>query len=163
MTDRIPAKFRYLAAIHHLIFAILTGVIIINIIIPLAFRDNRGLNAITLVFSYMILMFAHSGILIFSSILSDLTSKIHPFVHLVSRAVTNYAFNNILLLILAITILTSLCGVYSGLADITTNVMAAIISCTEIVYFINSIVCGIFALRGYHFKNKFICPFTRGD
>jgi hypothetical protein len=161
MTDRIPAKFRYLAAIHHLIFAILTGLIIINIIVPLPFRDNRGLNAIGLVFYYMILMFAHSGILIFSSIFSDLTSRMHPFVHLVSRDVTNYAFNNILLLILVITILTSLCAVYSGVADITANVMAAIISCIEIGYFINSVACGIFAIRGYHFKNKFIGPFTR--
>ncbi len=38
--DRIPAKVRYLAALHHLIFAILTGAVIMNIIVPLVFRDK---------------------------------------------------------------------------------------------------------------------------
>ncbi len=170
MIDRIPAKFRYLAAIYYLLFAIVTGAITVNII-SLAFRDNQGMNIFGLVSSFIILIATHFGMLFLSFFFWISTSKIHPFIQLAGRDVTSYTMNNALILTLILMIFPSLCGVYSASrlnfkfnpSDITINGMIAMMSFTNIVYSINSVVCGIFAIRGYHFENKFICPFTRGN
>jgi uncharacterized Tic20 family protein len=157
MTDRIPAKFRYLAAIHHLIFATVTGSLVI---VPLAFRDNPQINNLQSIISILMYsIISPVGMPLFSGLLWRLTHKIHPFVDLAGMDTTNYAVNHLIVLVIIILITFTLCAVSSGAPFSYTG--AILVYCIEATYFINSVVCGVFALRGHRFKNDFLCPFTR--
>jgi uncharacterized Tic20 family protein len=164
MTDRIPPKFRYLAAIHHLIFAIVTFPIVI---IPLV-KDNPQINNLESVISILIYAISLPLIIpLFSVLLWRLTRKIHPFVDLAGMDTTSYTMNHLVVLLIILFINFTLCSVsavstkgsFSGATY--SSIGAIIVYCVETTYFVNSVVCAIFALRGYRFKNKFLRPFTR--
>jgi uncharacterized Tic20 family protein len=165
MTERIPVKFRYLAAIHHLTFAIVTLPIVI---IPLAFRDNPQINNLqSTIYILMYSIISPVGMPFFSGLLWRLTRRIHPFVDLAGMDTTNYTVNHLIVLVIILLITFTLCAVsasntkgsFSGAPFSYTG--AILVYCIEATYFLNSVVCGVFALRGHRFKNDFLCPFTR--
>jgi uncharacterized Tic20 family protein len=165
MTERIPVKFRYLAAIHHLTFAIVTLPIVI---IPLAFRDNPQINNLqSTIYILMYSIISPVGMPLFSGLLWRLTRRIHPFVDLAGMDTTNYTVNHLIVLVIILLITFTLCAVsasntkgsFSGAPFSYTG--AILVYCIEATYFLNSVVCGVFALRGHRFKNDFLCPFTR--
>jgi uncharacterized Tic20 family protein len=173
MTDRIPAKFRYLAAIHHLIFAIVTFPIAVGIPLSNIFRNTPGIaNLLGLSFELLIL-FLIFVIPIFYWLLWILTRKIHPFIDLAGRDVRNYTINHSLVCLLIIFITFTTCGIkapnsLSSSRDSKTagnilNGAMIVLYCNEAGYFINSVTSAIFNIRGYRFKNRLLIPFIKDN
>jgi uncharacterized Tic20 family protein len=172
MTDRIPAKFRYLAAIHHLIFAIVTLPIAVGTPLNYIFRNSPQIaNLLEVAFHLSIL--SHFGMPIFSWLLWLLTRKIHPFIDLAGRDVRNYTFNHLLVCLLIIFITFTTCGIkapnsLSSSRDSKTagnilNGAMIVLYCNEAGYFINSVTSAIFNIRGYRFKNRLLIPFIKDN
>jgi uncharacterized Tic20 family protein len=173
--DRIPAKFRYLAAFHHLIFAIVTFPIVIiiplsKIIFHTAITDSfAGILIISILLCF--------GMPIFSWLLWVLTGRIHPFIDLAGRDVRNYTINHSLVCLLIIFITITTCGMttsnyYSdlkssqGLSTATKNILTGgtiVLYCNEAGYFMNSVTSVVFSIRGYRFKNRLLIPFIKDN
>jgi uncharacterized Tic20 family protein len=163
--DRIPAKFRYLAAIHHLIFAIVIFPIAVGI--PLS-NTSEIKNLLVVYFGLLIYV-----IPIFYWLLWILTRKIHPFIDLAGRDVRNYTINHSLVCILIIFITFTTCGIAapnsfisssnSKTAENILNGAMIVLYCNEAGYFINSVTSAIFNIRGYRFKNRLLIPFVKDN
>jgi uncharacterized Tic20 family protein len=169
--DRIPARFRYLAAIHHLIFAIVTFPIVVGIPFLNIFNNP------TLIWIAFPLFITSLGMPVFSWLLWILTRKIHPFIDLAGKDVRNYTINHLLVYLLLIFITITTCGMtnsnyYSDLksstepSTTTQNILTAgpiMLYCNEAGYFINSVTSGIFSLRGSRFKNRLLISFIKDN
>jgi uncharacterized Tic20 family protein len=94
------------------------------------------------------------------------TKNIHSFVDISGRDAVNCALNTVLgtsASILFVTFTFSVtCGI--GYQDPTLFYISLfILCCIEFAYFMNSVITGIFALRGYRFKSRLIYPFIKPE
>jgi uncharacterized Tic20 family protein len=128
MNDRIPLKFRALAAGLHVFGAIPVLSVLIT------------------------------------PILWTIVKEIHPFVDQSGKDAINYALNTFVgmmaTLAFSMFVFSVTCGI--GNQDPTLVLLSLLLfCCVSIVYFLNSIVAAIFALRGYSFNSRLIYPFIR--
>ncbi len=138
--------------------------IVINPLNLIEHPQTNDLYSLVNILIYLIL--SPFVILFFSISLWILTCEIHSFVDLAGRDTRIYTLNYLLVL-LVIVLATSageVFGVFDAIRQYGFTFFATgliMVCCINTNYFINSVVCGIFVLKGYHFKNKFICPFTK--
>ena len=91
-----------------------------------------------------------------------ITKNIHPFVDRSGRDAVNCALNTLLGTIASILFCTFVFSVtwIVGSQDPTLLYISLfILSCVELAYFMNSVIAGIFAFRGYRLKSRLIYPF----
>jgi uncharacterized Tic20 family protein len=94
------------------------------------------------------------------------TQHIHPFVDRSGRDALNCALNTLLGRIAATLFCTFIFSVTCGIGNPDPSlflISLLILSCVELAYFTNSVISGIFALRGYSFNNRLIYPFIRSE
>ena len=176
MNDRIPLKFRAIAAGLHAIATLpaVSVILILSQIFFSSFFTNIGIstiiNGIPVRFIFIL-----SPIL--SWILWLSTKSIHPFIDRSGKNAINYALNSFLALLfsalLSIFVFGLTCGIAvvgigaqtgSGLTDLgmQASIVCAIATyCVAIAYPIGSTVAGINAWNGSYFTSRFIYPFER--
>jgi uncharacterized Tic20 family protein len=129
-----------------------------NDTIPLKFRlIAAGLHAIGLI---------PTMAAIITPLLWIMTKEIHPFVDLSGRDAINCAVNTfigtMISVLFCVFVFSVTCGV--GNQDPTLILWSFVLFCgVSIAYFINSMIAGIFAFRGYRFQSRLIYPFIRDE
>jgi uncharacterized Tic20 family protein len=89
------------------------------------------------------------------------TIDIDPFVDRSGRDAVNCAVNTLLGMTVS-TLLYTFIFSGGGSQDPTLLLISLFILCyIEFAYFMNSVIAGIFALRGYSFKSRLIYPFIK--
>jgi uncharacterized Tic20 family protein len=94
------------------------------------------------------------------------TKHIHPFIDISGRDALNCALNTlvgtIVSMLFCIFVFSVTCGV--GNQDPTLFIISLLIpSFVMVTYFMNSVITGIFTLRGYRFKSRLIYPFVKSE
>jgi hypothetical protein len=164
MNDRVPLRFRLISAVIHGFFAVPMGWLFTE----LAFtRDNNDAKySIEIIIVYTDFLFVMPMIIILPLIIpiAGLTvAKMHPFVDKACIDVGNYSLNNFIVIFFIFVFLmaasrsdtSSLFAISGGTFFIGSLIILHTIA---MAYFINSVISGIFALAGYRFKNRLICP-----
>jgi uncharacterized Tic20 family protein len=97
------------------------------------------------------------------------TKTIHPFVSRAGRYATNHTLNCLIMPFFVFALFCSIwytvCGIKPlGAFDIFIfGPVSAVYGLMSIAYFLNSIIAGIFTLRGYDFNTGLIIPFVRSE
>jgi uncharacterized Tic20 family protein len=174
----VPLKFRSIAFIMYAIAAIPSGSVLIAIAFYTGFysylRDTDKAGEIIASIIYEIEIYYVDnitcitiGLIIIPPILNWLLwkylSSIHSFIDLSGRDATNAALSMMLGILFCCTLLYIVTGGGPGLAEPNLMLMANILFfiCLPISYLLNSLVAGIFALRGQHFKSYLVYQFIR--
>jgi uncharacterized Tic20 family protein len=166
MNDLIPFKIRLLAAGIHAIFAVPMGIFLLFIVTVLISENSSGNYSMFGLIAVDFLIGLPMTIIlpIVILIVWQITRKIHPFVDLSGKDVLNYSLNSLIVTIFFTFVTSTTCGIVSIVNSSTSIVFIAsliIINAVPIVYTINSVVAGIYALRGYRFKNRLIHSFIQ--
>jgi hypothetical protein len=161
MSDIIPLKFRVMAGAINIFGAIfILPVVGFNIIYTIGMiRHSFWFPLDIIVATYFISL---SAIVIFSIvnwILWKLTRRIHPFVARSGINATNNALNMlVVILCCAYVNITTCMGNNGGNFSLKSSIL---VHCVALAYAIDSLVVGIFMLRGYDFQNFLIYPFIK--
>ena len=166
MNDLIPFRIRLLSAGIHAIFAVSMGSFLLFVVFGLI-KDNNPANhnmlgLIGIEFLFGLPMTIALPAVIF--IIWQITRKIHPFVDLSGKDVLNYSLNSLLATLSFSFVTCTTCGVVSVINPAAGSIFVVgliIINGVALAYTINSVVAGIYALRGYRFKNRLISPVIR--
>ncbi len=98
-----------------------------------------------------------------------ITKEIHPFVNRSGRYATNHTLNCLVMPFFVFAFVTSIwyttCGITptDKLNFLILLPASSVYGLVSIAYFINSIIAGIFTLRGYDFNSGLIIPFIRSE
>ncbi|WP_310489548.1 hypothetical protein [Chamaesiphon sp. VAR_69_metabat_338] len=167
MNDRLSPKIRALAAISHAIIGIPTSIFAVYGLSLLIFnRNNYSLEGL-LIIDFLFGLPTIFLLPVLAWIQWRLTGRIHPFVDRAGRSVLNYTLNMSLLILCLVFAFISTCGLavngYFGQSLGTNFVLISLVTlnCIAIAYALNSVIAGIFAFRGLHFKNRLVYPFLR--
>lgn len=165
MNDKVPLIFRLISAVIHGFFAVPMGLLFVQ----LAFirDDNNAKHNIEIIIAFTDFIFSMFMIIALPLIIpiAGLTvGRMHPFVNKACVDVANYSSNSFIVIFFVFVFLTiagrsdasSLFAISGGTFFIGSLI---ILHAIAIGYFINSVIYGIFALSGYRFKNRLICPF----
>ena len=99
-------------------------------------------------------------------ILWTFTRNIHPFVDLAGRNAFNCAINNLLWLMVGLTLCFSLFSLTCGIGSQDPGPVMlglAFTSFLALAYVIYALVAGIYALTGSNFKSRLIYPFLQDE
>jgi uncharacterized Tic20 family protein len=167
MNDRLPLKFRLLAAVLYSIAGIPIGIFAIYSLSLLIFNQtNSGFeNVLIIDFLFGLPLIVLLPFIAWIQWL--LTKRIHPFVDRAGRIIINYTLNMLLLTICLLFVFISTCGLVANgnfgqsVGDNFILVSLVTLNCIAIAYALNSVIAGIFALQGLQFKNRVVYPFLR--
>jgi uncharacterized Tic20 family protein len=162
---QIPFKFRAIAAVIHAIFAIPMGLSVAFYLWMLfvggSQMSSKTNQILTIVFYFIFAslpMMAIWPIITWATWLA--TRAIHPFVDLAGRDVLNYTLGN-LISILGLTILLVVMSSFLYKVPYFHEVSFGILNFVIAAFVMNSIVAGMFALRGDRYQSILIHPFVR--
>lgn len=167
LSQRIPLKFRAIAALLHALFAIIMG-LSVSFYLWMIFIGSNDMSSrsslmMTIVFY---LMFVSLPLIVVLPVMSWtiwlITKDLDPFVDLAGRDAINYALNN-LILILGLTVMIVAISNFLSKLKYFHEVSSTILLLGVATFVMSSAVAGIFALRGYRFKNSLIHPFIRDN
>ncbi len=168
MNTQIPLRFRIIAAG---LQAILPGLIgsflgfLALLLISIRSHVNTSLEFVDLYNRILGLML----ILILPVIIWIcwlIVRRIHPVIDLAGQDAINCALNNLIVILTLASIFGTTCGVFNfnqPLANSILNSSLVIVDLVAIAYSINSVISGIFTLRGKHFNNRLIYSFIRNE
>jgi uncharacterized Tic20 family protein len=168
MNDLIPLKIRLLAAGIYAIFAVPMGSFLLFVTFVLISEINPtnhnlfGLIALDFFVGLPMTIVLPVVILI----VWNITKKVHPFVDLAGKDVLNCSLNSLTTTILFSFVTCTTCGVVSMINPDAGSIFVVgliLINGMALAYTINSVVAGIYALRGYRFKNRLIHSFIRNE
>jgi uncharacterized Tic20 family protein len=97
------------------------------------------------------------------------TKTIHPFVSRAGRYATNHTLNCLIMPFFVFALFCSIWYTVCGIKPLGTfdvlifGPVFAVYGLMSIAYFLNSIVAGIFTLRGYDFNSGLVFPFIRSE
>ncbi len=147
MNNKIPQKLRLIATGSHTI-----GGIAFIIFILLIYQNTFAMLGIILLTVQPAIVGSYWAMI----------RNIHPFVDRSGRDAFNCAVNTVIGTIVSILFCTFIFSVTwrVGSQDPTLFYISLfILSCVELAYFMNSVIAGIFAFRGYRLKSRLIYPF----
>jgi uncharacterized Tic20 family protein len=166
MKDLIPFKIRLLAAGIHAIFAVPMGSFLLFVVFVLISENSPNnhniFGLIAMDFFVGLPMTIALPIVVF--IVWKITRKIHIFVDLAGKDVLNYSLNSLLVILCSTFVTCTTCGVVSAINPSAGTIFITgliIINSVALADTIKSVVAGIYALRGYRFKNRFIHSFIQ--
>jgi uncharacterized Tic20 family protein len=167
LQPQVPIEFRTIATVLHAIFAIPMGLTVGFYLWILLFggREMSGKDSqvLTIVFYFL---FVGLPITLIWPIISwaiwMITRTMHPFVDLAGRDVLNYTLGN-LITTLGLTILLVVVSGSLYKVPYFHEVSFGILNFVVTAFVINSIVAGIFALRGDRYRSILIHPFIRDN
>jgi uncharacterized Tic20 family protein len=178
MNERIPLKIRLIAAgIHatNTIVNLFSGLLVLSYIlefIKIPAYPGLGTTEISSIGdkpeTWQVPVPLFFG-LITVFILWRITKKIHPFVSRSGRYATNHALNCLVMPFFVFALFSSIwytsCGIkpLDGLDYFIFVPVCIVYGLVSIAYFLNSIIAGIFTLRGYDFNSGLIIPFIRSE
>ena len=160
MNDLITIKFRIIAAVLYAMFAIPIG--LTTIVFPWLLIIGGEIKSITETILFYFFFLSLPSVMIWpiiSWVLWLTTKAIHPFVDLAGRDVLNYTLNNLIAVVSFVFVFAATSGILYKVKYF--NIISMTILNTMIaVYVFTAIVAGVFAFKGYHFKNSLIHPFV---
>jgi uncharacterized Tic20 family protein len=168
MNDLIPFKIRLLAAGIYAVFAVPMGSFLLFVMFFMISEINPtnhnlfGLIAIDFLFGLPMTIILPVAILI----VWNITRKIHPFVDLAGKDVLNYSLNSLVSTLIFSFVTCTTYGVVSMINPAAGSIFIVgliIINGMALAYTINTVIAGIYALRGYRFKNRLIHSFIRNE
>ena len=165
LSQQIPLKFRKISALLHAIFALPMG-LNIGFYLWLVFIGSRDLSSYTiaLVTILFYLLCVSLPLVVVLPIMSwamwRVTREIDPVVDRAGRDVLNYAISN-LISILCLTVTIVVISGFLFKMKYFLEVSLATLLLSVAAFAMTSTVAGVFALRGYRFKNRLIHPFIK--
>jgi uncharacterized Tic20 family protein len=157
MNNEIPERLRLIASGTHIVGII--PVIFFSVLPPIIVSPSGDILIVIIILAYISQPIAVS--------FGWRASKhIHPFVDISGRDAVNCALNTLLGRIVSILFCTFIFSVTCGIGseDPTLFLISLLIlSFVEVAYFINSVITGIFALRGCRFNSILIYPFIKSE
>ncbi len=164
MNDIISFRIRLLAAGLYAIFAVPMGAFLLFTVFILISENNPAnhnmLGLVAIEFLVGLPMTIVLPVVLF--IIWQITRRIHSFIDLSGKDVLNYSLNSLLVILCFSFVTCTTCSVVSVMNPAAGTIFIVglvIINCTALAYTIGSIVAGIYALRGYRFKNRLIYSF----
>jgi uncharacterized Tic20 family protein len=162
---QIPTKFRAIAAALHAVFAIPMGLSVAFYLWMLfvggSEMSSKQNQLLTIVFYFIFVSLPMMAIWpIISWVMWLATRAIHPVVDLAGRDVLNYALSN-LISTLSLTILFVVISGFLYKVPYFHEVSFGMINFVVAAFVTNSIIAGIFALRGDRYQSILIHPFVR--
>jgi uncharacterized Tic20 family protein len=167
VNDRLPLKFRLLAAALHVIECIPMGILAIYSLSLLILSNTISSFENVLVIDFLFGLPLIALLPFIAWIQWLLTKRSHPFVDRAGRSIINYALNMLLLTLFLLFAFITTCGVVTSgnsggsIADNFLFASLVTLNCLAIAYALNAGIAGIFALNGLQFKNRLIYPFVR--
>jgi uncharacterized Tic20 family protein len=155
MNNEIPQKLRLIATGSHMAGAISP---MLFSLLPRIVMNRSG---DTFIVSMILAIVFQPIVALFSW---RVTKNIHPFVDRSGRDAVNCALNMLVGTLSSILFCTFIFSVTCGVGNQDPTlffISLFILCCVELAYFINSVITGIFALRGYSFKSRLIYPFIK--
>jgi uncharacterized Tic20 family protein len=152
MNNEISQKLRLIAAATHMVGAVTA---ILFFWLPLIVINPSGNTFIvgmmsTIIFQPIVVLFWWR-----------VTIDSHPFIDRSGRDAFNCAVNTLLGTTVTTILYTFIFSGGGSQDPILFFISLFILSCVELAYFMNSVIAGIFTLRGYSFKSKLIYPFIK--
>jgi uncharacterized Tic20 family protein len=167
VNDRLPLKFRLLAAILYIIAGIPIGILAIYSL-SILISNNTSYNFKNALIIDFLFGLPSIIVLPFIAWIQWLiTKRIHPFVDRAGRSIINYTLNMLMLALCLLFIFISTCGIFTNgnsggsMGDNFILVSLFTLNGLAIAHALNSVVAGIFALQGLQFKNRLVYPFLR--
>jgi uncharacterized Tic20 family protein len=185
VNDRIPLKFRLLGALLHLLCMMPAALVVVRVVawseivnkVKQIFPQETSTQTLTDIYIHqriwIPIIIAILGPLI-AMLMWAITRKIHTSIDRFGRDALNCGLSSLLAILLSFVIccsftlfvLLTICGPFAILLltqplEVWITNVSGFSGIISIPYFINSVVSGVFALRGYRFKSRLIYPFVR--
>ena len=165
LPPKIPIEFRTISAVLNAIFAIPMGLIVGFYLWILlsggSEMSGKDSQVLTIMFYFLFVGLPITLILpIISWVIWMITRTMHPFVDLIGRDVLNYTLCNLITTI-GSTIMVVIASRSLYTVPYVHEVSFGILHFEIAAFVINSIVAGIFSLRGDRYQSILIYPFVR--
>jgi uncharacterized Tic20 family protein len=167
MSDFIPFKYRFVAALLHGLGKIPLVSVAVFIVLSLLEPDlNYTVESVGIIYGLFVglpLIFAQP---IVSLILWQLSKRWHPFIDIAGKIAVNRSVNALVAMTVTIFLIIAI-GTTNpntlGASNIFNTVSVAIVYAIAIGYFIDAVVASTFALQGKVFRNRSIHYFIKVD